>query len=502
VALEVASGSLKTLVTPRTYLRHVSVDVSVFDNVPEFHPAPPPPQGGADAQEAADGDHEDDGSESSSDGIGPQRRTHRYDPSLLMSAIQLSRLLRNPENMAEAVKMALRMAHPRSEADILCADVDSGDIPVPGPKSLQHAWHKLDCLSVLWFRDQNRLHHKYRYLSADASQKKYNYFCMRESSLSGLEDACAAFSTSEIAGFDFLSRNLQCTTLGYGASNLSFKFRNLVHTILLEAGSPSELTRLRESVLSFTSDQGAERLLADCAFATEASFANLQKVAQMVTGDELPLSSHAASDCFMWPNALWIPGHLHLLYNGLENAVKGSGMWGNSFSQGLNALASLLGSIGLRRRFVVTCMGGASAVELSLISGFSKQLLDWRWESLGNLLDKLNPILPTLLKFWDIGKMRGGGDLLSEIDNGHVALTDTLLGQRWLHPTLELLRVISHTVVEWGRWLESCQFHSPSDDPALSRKDRKASRCSGGCCPHKGARGAEMASGLMSLASP
>ena len=73
-------------------------------------------------------------------------------------------------------------------------------------------------------------------------------------------------------------------------------------------------------------------------------------------------------------------------------------------------------------------------MERGLINTFSKQLLDWRWESLGNLLDKLVPITPILLKYWKLEEMRSGGDALSAIENGHVAAVDKLLTAPWVHP--------------------------------------------------------------------
>ena len=146
----------------------------------------------------------------------------------------------------------------------------------------------------------------------------------------------------------------------------------------------------------------------------------------------------------------------------------------------------------MRRRFLVTCMKSATALERELVSKFSKQLLDWRWESLGHLLDKLVPITPTLQKYWDAGALQKTGDSLSATDNGRVAAVDKLLLKPWVHPTFEMLRVIAHVVNSWGGWLEGCRVHNPdssADDVG------RGCNCHGGRCPFKGARGAEMVTG-------
>ena len=97
--------------------------------------------------------------------------------------MKLSRLLRNQDNIIDAVKYALHVVLPADKAEDLCQQIDSGELPVPGGKSLAHSWHKLDCLSVLWERELNSNRRMHRYISADSSLKGYNYFCVRENNV-------------------------------------------------------------------------------------------------------------------------------------------------------------------------------------------------------------------------------------------------------------------------------------------------------------------------------
>ncbi len=75
----------------------------------------------------------------------------------------------------------------------------------------------------------------------------------------------------------------------------------------------------------------------------------------------------------------------------------------------------------------------------SAITKIYKQLFDWRWESLGHLLDEMVPIIPILVKFWNLARMRGGSEIdgLSAIDAASLGICDLFLHTRWLLPSLD-----------------------------------------------------------------
>jgi hypothetical protein len=486
VADQILSGSVVRLVTPRSFVKHVGVHlVETRFVVPPLDAAGPTPPA-----VSADGDSDDNTPE----------KTLFYPPQVLFNAMKLSRLLRNQDNIIDAVKYALHVVLPADKAEDLCQQIDSGELPVPGGKSLAHAWHKLDCLSVLWERELNTNRSMHRYVSADSSLKGYNYFCVRENNV---QLPCSLDSSPvplDFCALPYSSSSWQVSTFGYGASNLAFKFRNMLHGVLLKCETDKDLDEFRNSVLSWTSDQGGERKLGDCAFAVAASVENLRRIACQVTADDLDLSNNQSAVCYMWPRAWYMPGHIHILFNALETTVKNSRMWRTAFSDGLTAVAKILNSSGLRRRFLVTCMSGASAVEQSPITRINKQLLDWRWESLGHLLDELVPIVPILVKFWNLARMRGGSEIdgLSAIDAASLGICDLFLHTRWLLPSLELLRLVSHTINRWSGWLEGCACHEHiwnATGSWVARQKRFKEATGLDSCPLKGCRGCEMASG-------
>ena len=52
---------------------------------------------------------------------------------------------------------------------------------MPSKKAVAHAWHKLDCSSVAFEREDSETCTPVRCLMADSSLKLYNYLCCRES---------------------------------------------------------------------------------------------------------------------------------------------------------------------------------------------------------------------------------------------------------------------------------------------------------------------------------
>ena len=193
----------------------------------------------------------------------------------------------------------------------------------------------------------------------------------------------AALAATDSVDARFSSHPWQITALGYGAANLTYKLRNILHGVLKKVGDAKEMDRFRYQVLGWTSDQGTERKLADCAFATEASYEQLKKIASSVWLEEIPLAGTSARQNYLFPNCLYMPGHLHILQNALEEATKKSTLWGANFEDGLRAVTGVLNSRGLRQRFVAVCMSAATQTERAMFRGAAKQHISWRWEKFG-----------------------------------------------------------------------------------------------------------------------
>ena len=147
---------------------------------------------------------------------------------------------------------------------------------------------------------------------------------------------------------------------------------------------------------------------------------------------------------------------------GLTQFVLGAGSvaaGGRIFWDGVHGLSSFLRKLPLRQRLVATCFVDASAVERKTLETFSSAHLDWRWESLGDLLNDLVPLLPVLRKYLDTQKVLTGSGSMSTIDTAVVQTAGQFVATPLTHSACELLRVACGIVNEWGSWMEGCPCH-------------------------------------------
>ena len=209
----------------------------------------------------------------------PEARPHSYEFDIMVAAMRLSNLLKNPEHMTEAVKSALLTAGGDLGRQI-GKDIDAGRILVPQKDALRNGWVKLDCAAVLWDRARAQKGKTFRFLMADSSLKLYNYLCTRERSFRPCragDERTRVWWHCDV-GTSFENHAWQCTVLGYGASNVAYKARNIVHTALLQCDGEEEWQDFRRSIIGWTSDQGTERKIADCACTADAGLVSLAEI--------------------------------------------------------------------------------------------------------------------------------------------------------------------------------------------------------------------------------
>jgi hypothetical protein len=485
---------------------------------------------------------EDSDKESESDGQSSDEddekgfKNHSFD--VMMCSMRLGLLLKNADNIKDAVRNSLgicaasqnaQVQHPASQ---LVENFSS--ITVPGRGSVDRGWLRLDVTETLFERAKNmasRFGTCCRSLMADSSTKMYNYFCVRERrfftskamcktppSVSAAEVAPAAASgratsTANVeesqskSAMDIEPINASqieleqfawmVTCFGYGASNVIYKARNLIHSALLRCGTDAALDKWRLSVVGWTSDSGTERKLADIGFVHRPCLQSLRQFASDVFNCEKYLQEGSLPQMnYLFPFGLFMFGHIHMAMNALHAAIERSRIW-PGFEKGFRALLSFLNNRDLRKRFQVTCVPEA---DRHLFKKWKKELLDWRWESMGELLKELNPVLPALQAHFDLGKIRSGGSVgsLGEIDTAVLKVVSSFLQLDWLLPICETLRLVSCEVNDFVGWLESCECHEWIwCQPCSYEKRQKMFRLETGLdsCWRKGCRGHELASG-------
>ena len=117
----------------------------------------------------------------------------------------------------------------------------------------------------------------------------------------------------------------------------------------MESGSDDQFEEIRCEVCGVLTDQGAEKSIADQSVNVLPAFK-----------DKYP-STNARS--YLWPSALGVLGHMHILFNALEEAIKAISI-SDSFFDGLKAYTGFLGDVALRGKFQRFCLNGKHCVGL------------------------------------------------------------------------------------------------------------------------------------------
>ena len=173
-------------------------------------------------------------------------------------------------------------------------------------------------------------------------------------------------------------RILPVTCLGYGKSSLLDKLLCYVHTILLESGGDAQqMWKYRCAIRGYCSDQGLERAIADSPWILDVE--QLRVWVDAVERGEASLHQGHAS--FMLPYCIFIPGHLHMLWNALESAVTEHEFW-NEYERDLKSVVELVRDKQLRQLFQSTLKPWMRS---ALDSG-SETPIDWRWSKLESTL--------------------------------------------------------------------------------------------------------------------
>ena len=105
----------------------------------------------------------------------------RFSPVMMIECLKIADKLRDLVFLKSVVMSSLRATLPADESERICGNILSGELPLPGRKSLSHQRQKLDIMEMLWQREQDKDHVYLRYLSADSSpQIGMNFFAVRE----------------------------------------------------------------------------------------------------------------------------------------------------------------------------------------------------------------------------------------------------------------------------------------------------------------------------------
>ena len=262
----------------------------------------------------------------------------------ILLCLQLASCVRPGVSFSETLACAARMFF-GSEGEWLANLLESSDSSLPMPSACfsRSCRIRLDLCNVHFERLLPSKYFFLRYLSVDSSpQLGRNYLCAREDRFRfpiAMEFDMQARSQYDL-NVAFETRILPLSTLGKGHSS-GLKNAIIVGKIfLMESHDDDHFHRTRSCVFGLTTDQGAERSLGD------EGVSVLERFRDRV--------DNAPGD-FLFPKVLLLVGHLHLLFNALEEACKSLPI-AVRFFDGLKVLCSFLGNKELRRKFQANCL--------------------------------------------------------------------------------------------------------------------------------------------------
>ena len=154
---------------------------------------------------------------------------------------------------------------------------------------------------------------------------------------------------------------------------------------------------------------------------------------------------------------LWIPGHLHIFYNGLKGTLLANPSY-NDFLDRLQVITTFTNSGDLRRRFQHVCLAGQPVLERLFATG-ARIHISWKWEFLTAALEYVIPRVLPLSQNLNINAMlasdRGSPLKDKAARDMQVALRDA----KGFVATAEMSRIFCKVIDKFVGILEGCPCH-------------------------------------------
>ena len=159
---------------------------------------------------------------------------------------------------------------------------------------------------------------------------------------------------------------------------------------------------------------------------------------------------------FMYPWSLPMPGHLHILYNALEETVCKCEDT-NSFLEDLRICENFCSNRDLRTLFSVACLPSSAKEEQTLAKHHPVIHVDWRWEFLSNALADLIPRIVMFQKYSSLEKIANCSPSMAK--NSLLLSFAAVLDKPNLSPLCHLFFVFGKLLERYAHILESCWCH-------------------------------------------
>ena len=368
--------------------------------------------------------------------------SHTYTPEVILNSLCLNAVLQPSASLADAFMLAAPFFF-GSDAESVFTPQAMSTVALPKEFILRDARIKLDALRVLWGRETFEDNYAWRYLSPDGSpQLGWQWLVLREDRFDfSKKEFGSEPEAAEKADFNraLHSRTCHLSVYGRGQGSLVNKSVCVNNIHKMETGEAEKHAALTAQVYGVTSDQGTEKGIAD--------------IDTMEGGYGAQLENGAVGAGHLYPQALWMPEALHILFNALESSIKklkGYEHWLNR----LRSLERFLCDKSMRRRFrKLFCQD-----DPNFLKAYSTVHIDWRWEMLSKALDQLLPIFEQLRARFDLATFLEAEDAGS-VDPVMVREAHAALNSEHFFELTALMAEHGKILERFAHRLEGCECH-------------------------------------------
>ena len=381
---------------------------------------------------------------------------YMYKPEAILGCLKLARSLKPGAKLTSVLGNAAVVLFGR-DAIPVANDLKAGEYAVPNLTLIRQSRVRLDVCRILFEQK--------RFLRGD-----YCHYCMLDSSpqlgynvLAVIYDTFFIPSPHTLTIHTYLMLNSPnyyfehlCPTssIGLGKAGLLMKSRKTANLTLMTSRDVGHVEVRRKGHRGTVSDEGTEHGFGDIDLSV------LPQGFQDISAD--------GNDSFLYPFSLTFSDMLHLLFNGLQQAVEESADY-DGFLDVLRVTAAFSNNKGVRNRFVELCFE-VGVFESNLFKKGAKCHIDWKWNFLAESIDLLLPRFRVLQTKLDAKKMLAGDS--GKLDNQTITNMDSYKDDE-MFEGLALGYVMHGKIVEeFAADLEKCDCHQYLWTSATSRKRR------------------------------
>ena len=271
--------------------------------------------------------------------------------------------------------------------------------------------------------------------------------------------------------------------LGSGHQDAVSKAKAATHSLSLACSDVYCLSTYLKSMVSLTTDMGAEMCMASLAVQPDLyAMAPVWMAAPCTDGED----ESCCLDHERWlPNALTIPGMLHVIHNASRDIDLASLEHFSDFYSKLKNAGEFLCCKAYRDRFIVACLRPSTLSEEEHI--FFKgppSLHEARWNCIHDFIEVAHQQLLVCRIVWNSDAYREEGKGATKGFNIDM-LSETLMSS-WFFSYLEMFEMLHNTLDSIRAWAEHCPCHLPQ---------QQASRLPFSTCPLASLRAPECACG-------